>query len=127
MGPILFQERLPGGWAGAVSERAGACQWALTQKRTLWGGGALQLLDLRLLEDGGERGGALGSDVVAPETASEGQDGNGERVGVSMGADTKANMCGSGAPEVGDLRLLEDGSERGGAFGSDVVVADTAG
>ena len=55
------------------------------------GGGALQLLDLRLLEDGGERGGALGSDVVAPETASEGQDGNGERVDVSMGADTRAN------------------------------------
>ena len=38
------------------------------------GAGALQLLDLRLLEDGGERGGALGSDVVAPETASEGQE-----------------------------------------------------
>ena len=36
LGPILFQERLPGGWAGAVSERAGACQWALTQKRTLY-------------------------------------------------------------------------------------------
>ena len=52
------------------------------------------MLDLRLLEDGGERGGALGSDAVAPETASEGQDGNGERVGVSMGADTKANTMG---------------------------------
>ena len=48
------------------------CQWALTQKRTLWGGGALEVGDLCLLEDGGERGGALGSDVVAPETASEG-------------------------------------------------------
>ena len=45
----------------------------LTQKRTLWGGGALQLLDLRLLEDAGERGGALVSDRDA---ASEGQDGN---------------------------------------------------
>ena len=55
------------------------------------GGGALQLLDLRLLEDCGERRGAFGSDVVAPETASEGQDGNGETVGVSMGADMKAN------------------------------------
>ena len=39
---MLLQERLPGGWAGAVSERAGACQWALTQKRTLGGGGALE-------------------------------------------------------------------------------------
>ena len=55
------------------------------------GGGALELGDLRLLEDCGERGGALGSDVVAFETASEGWDGDGERVGVSMGADTTAN------------------------------------
>ena len=52
------------------------------------------MLDLRLLEDGGERGGALDSDVVAPETAGEGQDGNGERVGVSMGADRKASSLG---------------------------------
>jgi len=58
------------------------------------GGGALELLDLRLFEDGGERGSALGSDVVARNTASEGQDGNCERVGVSMGADTKANTSG---------------------------------
>ena len=68
-----------------------ACQGALTQKRTLWGGGALQLLDLRLLEDGGERGGALGADVVVRDAASDGQNGNGERVGMSMGADVKAN------------------------------------
>ena len=70
------------------------CQWALTQTRTLWGGGLLQGGDLRLLEHGSERGGALGSDVVAPNTASEGQDGNDERVGVSMGVDTKANTTG---------------------------------
>ena len=36
------------------------------------GGGALQVGDLRLLEDGGERGGALGPDVVVVETADEG-------------------------------------------------------
>ena len=33
---------------------------------------------------------------------------------------------GGGALEVGDLRLLEDCSERGGALVSDVVVPDTA-
>ena len=71
--------------------------------RTVWGGGAPQGGDLRLLEDGSERGGALGSDVVETETASEGQDGNGERVGVSMGADTKANALRAG----GTLELLE--------------------
>ena len=43
----------------------------LTQKRTLSGGGALQFGDLRLLEDGGEHGGALGSNVVAGEAARD--------------------------------------------------------
>ena len=63
----------------------------LTQKRTLSGGSALQLLDLRLLEDGGERGGALGSDAVVRDAASNGRDGNGDRVGMPMGNDVKAN------------------------------------
>jgi hypothetical protein len=36
--------------------------------------------DLRLLEDGCERGGALVSDRVASKTASEGWGGDGERV-----------------------------------------------
>jgi hypothetical protein len=58
---------------------------------TLWGGGALELGDLRLLEDGSERGSALGSDTVASEPVSERWGGDGERVGVSMGIDTKAN------------------------------------
>jgi hypothetical protein len=56
------------------------------------GGGAPQVGDLRLLEDGGERGGALFSDLVVSETASEGWDGDGERVGVSMGADKKQTL-----------------------------------
>ena len=47
--------------------------------------------DLRLLEDGSECGGAAGSDVVAPETAKHGRGRGGERPGVSMGADKKAN------------------------------------
>ena len=107
LGPILFQERLPGGWAGAVSERAGACQWALTHNRTLWGGGALQLLDLRLLEDCGERGGALGSDVVVRDAVSEGQNGNGGRVGASTGVDREASTRGGGALERGHGAPLE--------------------
>jgi len=43
-------------------------------------GGALEVSDVRLVEDGGERSGALVSDVIAFETASEGWDGDGERV-----------------------------------------------
>ena len=62
---------------------------------------------MRLFEDGGERGSALVSDNIVPNTASEGQDGNGERVGVSMGADTKANTWGLAAHpnEVTELPL----------------------
>ena len=58
------------------------------------GGGALQMGDLRLLEDGSERGGALVSDDVAPETAKHGRGRGSERPGVSMGADTKVNALG---------------------------------
>ena len=45
---------------------------------------------------------------------------------VSTGADTKANTRGGGALEMGDLRLLEDGCERGGALVSDIIVPETA-
>ena len=56
---------------------------ALTRKQTLFGGGgALEVGDLRLVEDGSERSGARGSDVVVSEAASEGQDEHGEKVGV---------------------------------------------
>ena len=71
------------------------CQRALTQKQThSGGGGVLQVGDLGLLEDGGERGCALGADVVVVETVQERQSGDGERAGVSAGADTKANAWG---------------------------------
>jgi|TARA_B110000259_G_scaffold179545_1_gene219192 hypothetical protein len=41
------------------------------------------------------------------------------------GHPTRKQTLGLGPPQVGDLRLLEDGSERGGAIGSDVVVEET--
>ena len=69
----------------------------MAQKQTLWGGGALQVGDLRLLEDGSERGGALVSDPVVPQTVSEGWGGDGERVGVSMGADRERRTLGTGS------------------------------
>ena len=58
------------------------------------GGSALELGDSRLFEDGSERGGALGSDVVVIEAAKHGGGWGGERRGVSMGADTNANTVG---------------------------------
>ena len=58
------------------------------------GSGALKIRDLRLLEDGSECGGALVSDAVVEETAKHGRGPGGERPGVSMGVDTKANTLG---------------------------------
>ena len=72
-----------------------------------WGGGALELDDLRLLEDGSERGGALVADAVALDAAKHGGGWGGERRGVSMGADTKANTMGWGALERGHGAPLE--------------------
>ena len=43
-----------------------------------------------------------------------------------MSADTQASTRGRGALEIGDLCLLEDSSERGGALDSDVIVRETA-
>ena len=46
---------------------------------------------------------------------------------VSAGADTKSNaQGGGGALEVGDICLLEDGNERGGALVPETVVTETA-
>ena len=70
------------------------CQRALTQKQTLWGrrqGGIPQVGDVGLLEDGCECRGALSSDLVVAETATEGWSEDGQKSGVSAGADTKAN------------------------------------
>ena len=55
------------------------------------GGGALEMRDSRLFEDGRERGGALVSDAVAVETAGEGRGEDREKAVVSRGVDTKAN------------------------------------
>ena len=109
------------------------CQRALTQKQTLWGGGALEVGDLRFVEDGSQRSGTLGSDVVASETASEGQNWNGECVGVSMGPDTKANTQDAVVRAPGGLLeklqrrvALEALSESDSSFGTEVVPSQTA-
>ena len=45
---------------------------------------------------------------------------------MSRGIDKKRTLWGSGALEMGDLRLVENSSERGGALDSDVIVRETA-
>ena len=63
------------------------------RKRTLWGSSALEMGDHCLLEDGGERRGALGSDAVDPQTV-QGMGCGSESASLSMGADRKANAQG---------------------------------
>ena len=63
-----------------------------TKANTLGGDGAPEVLDLRLLEDGGERGGALDSDVVCIETVGEGRSEDGKRAAVSRGALTQKQL-----------------------------------
>ena len=46
---------------------------------------------------------------------------------MSTGIDTKANALGGGLLQFGDLRLLEDGSDCGGALGFDFGATETAG
>ena len=100
---------------------------ALTERRTLSGGGAPQGGNLRLLEDGSECGGALDSDVVFIKTAGEGRSKDGKREQPCQGALTpKRTLVGSGALELGDSRLFEDCTKRGGALVSDEVVPETA-
>ena len=69
-GPMKLPSRLQRR-DGAVMVREQACQWALTERQTLRGGGALQVGDVSLLEDGGELGGTRSSDCVVLETVNE--------------------------------------------------------
>ena len=59
-----------------VKEAANKCTqrvgyWALTKDQRLGGGGALEVCDLRLIENGSECGGALDSDLILSEAVSE--------------------------------------------------------
>ena len=50
------------------------------------------MLDLRLLEDGSERGGALDSDVIDADTAGEGRSEDGEKAVVSRALTRKRTL-----------------------------------
>ena len=90
---------------GMVREQA--CHGALTPKKKRSGGGAHQLGDLRLLEDGGERRGALGSDPVPSETASEERSENSGIASAPTGADRKGGRF--ERREAGALERYERG------------------
>ena len=103
----------------------------MTRLRTLWGSGALQLGDLRLLEDGGERGGTLISDLVVPQTVSEEQSGDGVKEQACQWALTRNLGAGFRAPG-GLLERLQRGvalealGESSCSFGTKVVHRETA-
>ena len=115
------------GKVGAV--RGWGCQWALTERRTLWGGGTLERGHGALLEPLAQLGDTLGGvgALASPIDDTELVIGQTAVHGWCQRALTRMRtLWGGGALEGGDLRLLEDGSEREGALVSDVVVPDTA-
>ena len=68
----------------------------------------------------------LVGEVVVLETMNEEQSGYTERASLSAALTQKRTLLGGGAPEVGDLRHLEDGRECGGALVSDLVAVESA-
>ena len=71
--PMLLFPRLRARGRVGNGERIGVSMGADRGSQTLGGSGSLEFGDRRLLEDGGERRGALEPDPVPIETASEGQ------------------------------------------------------
>ena len=112
----------------------------MTQKRTLLGGGALERGHSASLEPLAQLGDALcgvgavamtvdAAELVVAQTAKEGRcrlRAWEQEVGAEgcQWALTKATS-GRGAPQLGDLRLLQDRGERGDALDSDVVAVET--
>ena len=112
--------------------RKSACQGALTERQTLGGGGAHErghgapLEPIAQLSDTLRGVGAAAIVVEAAELVAAQAANVGSGI-VSGGVDTKASPLGRRCtPQVGDLRLLEDGGERGGAVNSDRVASETA-
>jgi len=102
-----------------------------SQKGGHWGGGALERGHGAPLERLAQLGEALVDAVALPIKTAEMVVRQAATVGsgsVKMGADSarKRTLWGSSAPEMGDHRLLEDVSKRGGALDSDVIVTETA-
>ena len=99
--------------------RAQACQRGADAKaNTIIGGGALEDGDHSLLEDGSERGGALVSDAVVPDTTRDVW-GYSERAGACQRALTETQARGAAAHffERGHGALVERLAELGDALG----------
>ena len=93
------------------------------------GAGTLELGDSRLFQDGSERGGALGSDVVVIEATKHGGGWGGERRGASKACQwaltRKRTPLGGDAPERGHGAPLERLAQLGYALGGVGAAATT--
>ena len=88
-GEIVVLETVNGDQSGIDTVRAQACQRGADAKaNTILGGGALEVGNHCLLEDGSERGGALVSDAVVPDTTRDVW-GHSERAGACQRALTR--------------------------------------
>ena len=121
----------------AVGGLYGLTRWPVEMQVRLWLHGRRGAPCGRLLEadddvDAAARGvcerlfGLVAEGSVLETVKREHESGEGESASVSS-AGTKGILWGGGAPQGGNLCLLEDGCERGGALVSDAVAADTAG
>ena len=83
-GEIVELETVNGDQSGIDTVRAQACQRGADAKaNTILGGGALEVGNHCLLEDGSERGGPLVFDAVVPDTTRDGW-GHSERAGACV-------------------------------------------
>ena len=83
-GEIVVLETVNGDQSGIDTVRAQACQRGADAKaNTILGGGALEVGNHCLLEDGSERGGPLVFDAVQPDTTRDGW-GHSERAGACV-------------------------------------------
>ena len=101
----------------------------MTRKQTLWGGGALEFGDHRLVEDGGDRGGALVSDAIVPDPARERWEHSERAVACQWALTQKRTLFGSrGASLLQRLQrgvALESLGESSSSFGAEPVSLET--
>ena len=107
---------------GAGSERADACQWALTERLgSRFESQAAYLSDCSVefpLRPSARAAPPLGPSLFQARLRARG---NGGGRLVSMGIDRKVSSRGGDALQVGDLCLMEDGSERSDSLVSDAI------
>jgi hypothetical protein len=105
----------------------GRRKWPQSTRRTIEGSIAWMRMWKRCRKQGGRLGKGARKEVCSLTDASRNVQKGGSatrKCKCVSGHCHKSERSGGSAPQVGDLRLLEDGGERSGALGSDVVASE---